>query len=166
MLRSPVLSCPGWPVKEVTKPASESGIAAADAKIAAVEARISSLQELKQKQQETSESALTLKDAYRSIVELAVVEKIREFGKAAFDSAVNIERMSQKTGLSAQTLSVYGKAAEDVGVSQDSVDKSLTKLQQNIVKFQPVARHHAILVVSKKPALLRTAAAGYKLVID
>jgi hypothetical protein len=110
--------------------AEDTGVAAA------IKQLVSSLQELKQKQQETAESAFSLRDAYRTIIELAVVEKIREFGKAAFDSAVNIERMSQKTGLSAQTLSVYGKAAEDVGVSQDSVDKSLTKLQQNIVKFQ------------------------------
>jgi general secretion pathway protein D len=42
------------------------------------------------------------------------------------------------------------------------VDSGENGLSQGVVKFQPVARLHAILVVSKKPALLRTAATWIK----
>src|SRR5258708_28149485 len=35
-------------------------------------------------------------------------------------------------------------------------------LSQNVVKFQPISRLNAILVVSRKPALLRTAATWIK----
>ena len=42
------------------------------------------------------------------------------------------------------------------------VDSGENGLSQNVVKFQPVARLNAIMVVSKKPALLRTAATWIK----
>src|SRR5579863_882231 len=42
------------------------------------------------------------------------------------------------------------------------VDSGENGLSQNLIKFQPVARLNAIMVVSKKPALLRTAATWIK----
>ena len=42
------------------------------------------------------------------------------------------------------------------------VDSGENGLSQNMIKFQPMARLNAIMVVSKKPALLRTAATWIK----
>lgn len=57
-----------------------------------------------------------------------VVEKMVEMGKAALDSAIDLGRMSEKTGASAGTLSVLAMAAHDVGVNQDELSMSLVKL--------------------------------------
>src|SRR5206468_11992940 len=42
------------------------------------------------------------------------------------------------------------------------VDSGENGLSQNVIKFQPVARLNGIMVVSRKPALLRTAATWIK----
>ena len=42
------------------------------------------------------------------------------------------------------------------------MDSGESGLSQNVIKFQPVSRQNAIMVVSKKPALLRTAATWIK----
>ena len=61
---------------------------------------------------------------------------IAKIGKDAFDSAVGISKMADKTGLTTQTLSVFHKVAGDVGASTEGVDKALIKAAKSITEFQ------------------------------
>ena len=55
-----------------------------------------------------------------------------------------------------------GGPAPIIAELEKIVDSGENGLSQNVIKFQPVARLNAILVVSKKPELLRTAATWIK----
>lgn len=55
-----------------------------------------------------------------------------------------------------------GNPAPIIAELEKIVDSGENGLSQNVIKFQPVARLNAIMVVSKKPELLRTAATWIK----
>jgi general secretion pathway protein D len=55
-----------------------------------------------------------------------------------------------------------GNPAPIIAELEKIVDSGENGLSQNVIKFEPVARLNAILVVSKKPELLRTAATWIK----
>jgi general secretion pathway protein D len=55
-----------------------------------------------------------------------------------------------------------GNPAPIIAELEKIVDSGENGLGQNVIKFQPVARLNAIMVVSKKPAMLRTAATWIK----
>jgi hypothetical protein len=94
------------------------------------------LKNVQQQQQSTASSAEVLQRAWRGLVELAAALKLAEFAKDVFDTAVNLGKLSQITGVSTQTLSVYYKAATDVGVAHEAVDKGVTKLARSLVLLQ------------------------------
>lgn len=103
---------------------------------AAIRALGDQLTQLKQKTKEVEGGTLDLKAAFETLIASEVVLKVVEFGKEVFNATVQIERMSQKTGISASTLSVFAKAAETSGVSTEQVNTAITKLALNITKFQ------------------------------
>ena len=94
------------------------------------------LKNLKKTQDETAASGQGLATAFKGIVAVIAFEKIAQFGKAVLDSGTSIARASQITGASVQTLSVFRKTAEDLGVSTESVDKGFVKLSKSILAFQ------------------------------
>jgi hypothetical protein len=118
------------PEVKVVLTAEDQGVAAAIKELG------NQLSQLKQKQDETAGSAVNLANAFKAVVASAIVLKIVEFGKEVFNASVNIERMSQRTGLSAGFLSTFGKAAEKSRVSTEQVNLSLGRLATNITKFQ------------------------------
>ncbi len=118
------------PEIKVKLTAEDTGVAAA------IKSLGDRLSELKTQSKDTSASFVNLKSAFDSLIASAVVYKIVEFGKEVFTASVNVERMSQKTGVSAGFLSTFGKAAESSGVSSEQMSTSLGKLATNITKFQ------------------------------
>lgn len=118
------------PEIKVTLTAEDKGVAAAIKELG------NQLSALKQKQNEVAESSLNLKGAFDAVISSAIVLKVIEFGKEVFQTSLQIDRLSQRTGLSAGFLSTFSKAAEGSGVSTDQVSNSLGRLATNIVKFQ------------------------------
>src|SRR5579862_5118446 len=94
------------------------------------------LKNLKKQQDDTASSSISLSKALSGIASAAAVIGFGAIGKEAFDSAVGIGKMADKTGLATQTLSVFHKVAGDVGVSTEAVDKGLTKAARSITEFE------------------------------
>jgi hypothetical protein len=94
------------------------------------------LKNVKRQQEETASSAEVLHRAWDSLVKLAEVVAIAELAKEVFDTAVALGKLSQITGVSTEKLSVYYKAATDVGVAHEAVDKGLAKLARSFVQLQ------------------------------
>jgi hypothetical protein len=103
---------------------------------AAIKELTSQLKNLKKQQDETAGSGLSLKKAFEGIVLAAGALELGRIGKEAFDSAIDIGKMADKTGLSTQTLSVFHHVAEEVAVSTEGVDKALIKAARSITEFQ------------------------------
>lgn len=94
------------------------------------------LKNLKKTQDDTAASGAGLATAFKGIVAVIAFDKIAQFGKAVLDSGTSIARASQITGASVQTLSVFRKTAEDLGVSTEAVDKGFVKLSKSILAFE------------------------------
>jgi hypothetical protein len=95
-------------------------------------------QEMKtlQSQQESVESsAISLAEAWRGLAEAAAVLELGKFAKEAFDSVVAMGRLSAATGISTQTLSVFRKATEDLGLEQEKADTAILRLSRSILKL-------------------------------
>ncbi len=60
-----------------------------------------------------------------------VIEQVVEMGKHALETAENLSKLSQKTGVSAGTLSVFGLAAKETGTEMEKVDVALVKLAKS-----------------------------------
>ena len=118
------------PEVKVKLTAEDTGVAAA------IKALGSQLQDLKKQGSDANAVLGQLSSAFETIISAAAVAKIVEFGEEVFNASVNVERMSQKTGLSAGMLSTFAKAAEESGVSTEQMNNSLGKLATNITEFQ------------------------------
>ena len=82
--------------------------------------------------------------------------------RAAVDSALSFD-VDWMRGQSVGIFPVVSSGPEPIIAELEKiVDSGDNGLSQNMIKFQPVGRLNAILVVSKKPALLRTAATWIK----
>jgi hypothetical protein len=103
---------------------------------AAIKELTGQLKNLKKQQDETASSGISLKNAFSGIAAAAVAIGLARIGKEAFDSAVDIGKMADKTGLTTQTLSVFHHVAEEAGVSTEVVDKALVKAARSITEFQ------------------------------
>ena len=112
------------------------GVEGDAALLSTIQALRNELKQLKTQQDETSSSAETLSRAWSGLIQVAAALKIAEFAKDVFDTAVNLGKLSQITGVSTETLSVYYKAATDVGVAHEAVDKSVVKLARSFVQLQ------------------------------
>jgi hypothetical protein len=136
------------PEVKVKLTAEDTGVSAAIKELGA------QLKNLKKQQDETASSAIHLGSAFSGLIAAAGALKLGAFAKDAFDSAVNIGKMADKTGLSTQTLSVFHKVAGDVGVSTEAVDKGLIKAAKSITQFQQgsatAAQAFALLNITQK----------------
>lgn len=118
------------PEIKVKLTAEDTGVASA------IKELTSQLKNLKKQQDETAGSGLSLKKAFEGIAAAGAVLEIGKIGKEAFDSAVSIGKMADKTGITTQTLSVFHKVAGDVGASTEAVDKGLLKAASTITQFE------------------------------
>jgi general secretion pathway protein D len=82
--------------------------------------------------------------------------------RAAVDTAISFD-VDWLRGQSVGIFPVANSAPEPIITELEKImDSGDSGLSQGIVRFEPVARLNAILVVSRKPALLRTAASWIK----
>jgi general secretion pathway protein D len=82
--------------------------------------------------------------------------------RIAVDTALSFD-VDWMRGQSVGIFPLVNSSPEPVIVELEKiVDSGENGLSQNVVKFQPVGRLNAIMVVSRKPALLRTAATWIK----
>jgi hypothetical protein len=121
---------PDAPEIKVKLTAEDTGVSAA------IKELTSQLKNLKKQQDETASSGLSLKKAFEGIAAAGALLELSRVGKEAFDSAINIGKMADKTGLTTQTLSVYHHVAEEASVSTEAVDKALTKAAKSITEFE------------------------------
>lgn len=99
------------PEIKVKLTAEDTGVAAAIKELGA------NLKNLKTQQDATTGSTIKMGEAFKGLLAAIAVEKFAEFGKATLESATAIARASQITGASTQTLGVFRKTADDLGVS-------------------------------------------------
>jgi hypothetical protein len=118
------------PEVKVKFTAEDTGVAAAIKELG------NQLKNLKKQEDDAASGASALSRAFSGIAAAGAVLGIAKIGKDAFDSAVGISKMADKTGLTTQTLSVFHKVAGDVGVSTEAVDKGLVKAAKSITEFQ------------------------------
>ncbi|MEH2470165.1 general secretion pathway protein D [Nitrobacteraceae bacterium AZCC 2161] len=82
--------------------------------------------------------------------------------RTAVDTALSFD-VDWMRGQSVGIFPIVSSSPESIIAELEKiVDSGENGLSQNVIKFQPVSRLNAILVVSKKPALLRTAATWIK----
>lgn len=136
------------PEVKIKLTAEDSGVAAA------IKELTKQLSTLKSKEAEVTESSLDLKEAFKGLLEVLLVEKLREFGAEVYKSNLQIARLSQITGISTETLSVYGQAAKDaggeVGDMQASIGKLATVITQAEQGNQKAAKSLALVGLSTK----------------
>jgi len=118
------------PEIKVKLTAEDTGVAAA------IRALSDRLKDLKKQQDSVAGSAELMSKAFEKIAGIGAAIGIEEFGRAAFNSAVDIGKMSDKTGITTETLSVFHKVAEDVGASTEAIDKGLIKAAKSIAEFE------------------------------
>jgi hypothetical protein len=121
---------PDSPDVKIQISAEDQGVAAAVKELSA------QLQGLKAQEQEVADATLNLADAFEGLLGVLAVEKLVEFGKEVFDTTTSILKLSQVTGISTETLSVYASAAAKAGVSFDVVGGGITKLGTVITQFE------------------------------
>jgi hypothetical protein len=136
------------PEIKVKLTAEDTGVAAAIKELG------NQLKTLKTQEKETAASAISLGSALRGLAAAGAALEFGLIAKSAFDSAVNIGRMADKTGASTQSLSVFHHVAEELGVSTESVDKALVKASKSITQFEQgsktAAQGFALLGLSQK----------------
>lgn len=122
--------------------------------LATVRALRDELKNVQKQQQSTASSAEGLQRAWSGLIQLAGTLAIAQFARDVFDTAVALGKLSQVTGVSSETLSVYYKAAKDVGIAHEDVDKGLTRLSRSLVMLQAgdaaAARGFRLLGLSAK----------------
>lgn len=118
------------PEVKVKLTAEDTGVAAA------IKSLGDRLSELKTQSKDTTSSFGELKNVLGSLVSAAAVYKLVEFGKEVFNTTVSIERMSQRTGLSAGMLSTFNDAAEESGVATEQANQAIGRLATSVTKFQ------------------------------
>ena len=118
------------PEIKVKLTAEDTGVSAAIKELGA------QLKNLKKSEDEAAGGASNLAKAFQGIAAAGALLGFAKIGKDAFDSAVGISHMADKTGLTTQTLSVFHKIAGDVGASTEGIDKALIKATKSITEFQ------------------------------
>ncbi len=118
------------PEIKVKLTAEDTGVASA------IKELTSQLKNLKKQQDETASSGLSLKKAFEGIAVGAAAIGLARIGRDAFESAVNIGKMSDKTGITTETLSVFHHVAEEAGVQTEALDKGLQKAARSITQFE------------------------------
>jgi hypothetical protein len=112
------------------------GVEGDAALLSTIQALRNELKNVQNQQERTAASAETMARAWRGLVELAAALKLAEFARDVFDTAVSLGKLNQITGVSTRTLSVYYKAARDVGVTHEQIDKGVIKLARSFVQLE------------------------------
>lgn len=81
-----------------------------------------------------SKQAQALKTGLGALGAFFAVDKIKDFGQGLLDSGDQLYKMSQKTGVSVETLAELQNAAAVSGVSFEELGTSLRKLSVNVVQ--------------------------------
>jgi hypothetical protein len=118
------------PEIKVKLTAEDTGVAAAIKELG------SQLKTLKNQQDDVASSASGLAGAFKGLLAVVAVGKLLDFSKEVLNAGVSIARASQITGASTQTLGVFVKTADDLGISSEAVDKGFVKLSKSILSFQ------------------------------
>jgi hypothetical protein len=113
---------PDAPEVKIKLTAEDQGVAAAIKNLTA------QLQSIKDKEAEVADTTLDLTEAFSGLIAVLGVEKLAEFGSEVFDAGVKIARLSQVTGVSSETLSVYSQAAKDAGGNAGEMQGGIQKL--------------------------------------
>jgi hypothetical protein len=112
------------------------------------------LKNLKKNEQEAAEGAISLSKAFEGVVAIGALLKLEEIGKQAFNAAIDIGKMAEKTGQSTEQLSVFHHVAEEMGVETGVVDKALIKAAKSITEFEQgsgkAAKGFALLNIHQK----------------
>jgi len=108
----------------------------ADAVANAVKTLAGELQDLKNRQVEAAESALTLGKAISGFIGIETIRRLADFGKAVADDVIQTGRLSQQTGVTVKTLSALQVAGAAVGVTHEQMSTGLIRLSRNIVQLQ------------------------------
>jgi hypothetical protein len=136
------------PQIKVTLTAEDSGVSAAIRQLG------QELKNLKKNEQEAAEGAISLSKAFEGLVAIGGLLKLEEIGKEAFNAAIDIGKMAEKTGQSTEQLSVFHHVAEEMGVSTEGVDKALVKAAKSITEFEQgsskAAKGFALLNIHQK----------------
>ncbi len=94
------------------------------------------LKSLKGQHEQTASAADVLSRAWHGLVAAGAAYAALHLAKDVLDTAASLGRLSQATGISSQTLSVYYKAAKDVGIEHEAVDKAVMRLSRSFVQLQ------------------------------
>jgi hypothetical protein len=113
---------PDAPEVKIKLTAEDQGVAAA------IKNLTTQLQSIKDKQAEVADSTMDLASAFEGLVAVLGVEKLVEFGSEVFNAGVKIARLSQVTGVSTETLSVYAEAAKAAGGTAEEMQGGIQKL--------------------------------------
>jgi hypothetical protein len=130
------------------------GVEGSDSLLSTIQRLRAEMGTLKTQQDFLASSAQALHGAWSALVSLGVSAAIMQLGREALQTGTSIGRMEQISGVSARTLSVLYKAAADVGIQHDVVDKGVTRLSRSLIQLQQgiptVARGYALMGLSAK----------------
>ncbi len=121
---------PDAPEIKVKLTAEDQGVSAAIKELGA------QLKNLKKQQDDVASSASGMSAAFKGLLSAIAIEKLLSFSKEVLSAGTSIARASQITGASTQTLGVFAKTADDLGVSTEAVDKGFVKLSKSILSLQ------------------------------
>lgn len=77
-----------------------------------------------------------IKELGEALLVAFAVEKIKQFFEAIAELGAEVEHMTHTLGLGAEEISAFNYAAEAMGVSAQSADMSLSRLERNMVMAQ------------------------------
>lgn len=104
--------------------------------IAALKELATRLREVKSAGKETSDTLGTLKEGFKTLIEVIAVERLLEFGKEAFQAGLQIAKLSKATDIGSGTLSVYTNQANDFGVKAGQVEAAVVSLGTKTIQLQ------------------------------
>lgn len=93
---------------------------------------MAALQKVQAGVKRTSDATKGATDALGSLGTLFAAQQLASFAKSALDSADQLYKMSQKTGVAVEQLSVFSYVAQQADVSQESLTKGFGKLAKSL----------------------------------
>lgn len=93
---------------------------------------MAALQKVQAGVKRTSDATKGATDALGSLGTLFAAQQLASFAKSALDSADQLFKMSQKTGVAVEELSVFSYVAQQADVSQESLTKGFGKLAKSL----------------------------------
>src|SRR5579863_9827860 len=117
------------PEIKVVLTAEDQGVAAAVRQLG------DELKNLKTHEATAASGAITLRDAFRSLVGALSLYSAINFGKKILDDGVAIGNLARIIGVSSSTVSVFKHVSEETGVSWERIGRSLAMGARRITEF-------------------------------